>query len=136
VKKLGLALIDLDPYGEIEALDGRGDPAVSGSKLTVIKASARRSPQAPDSMALHRKRREASDPATRAEGVRPTEEAKPGAPRKRPNKGGKKTKQRTLSGRPGIAKKSARSRTGTDRSRHKRIDKRKHRGTSLSPSIR
>jgi hypothetical protein len=89
-------------------------------------------------MSAHRKRREASDPlgAARAEGAHPTEEAKPGAPRKRPNKGGKEKKQRTLSGRPGIAKKSAGARSGTDRSRHKRIDKRKHRGTSLSPSIR
>jgi hypothetical protein len=91
-----------------------------------------------NTMATDRKRREASDPlgAARAEGARPTQEAKPGAPRKRPNKGGKQTKQRTLSGRPAIAKKSAGARSGIDRSRHKRIDKRKRRGTSPSPSVR
>jgi hypothetical protein len=89
-------------------------------------------------VAADRKRREASDPlgAARVEGARPTQEAKPGAPRKQPDKGGKERKQRSLSGRPGVAKKSAGARSGTDRSRHKRIDKRKHRGTSVSPSIR
>src|SRR3982075_1191003 len=102
-------------------------------RLTAIKAAARRLPHSPNPMTAHRKRREASDPlgAARAEGARPTEEAKPGAPRKRTNKGGKQTKQRTLSGRPGIANKSAGARSGSDRSRHKRIDKRKRRGTRL-----
>ena len=88
-------------------------------------------------MGSDRKRREASDPLGlgRAEGIRPTEQAKPGAPRKKPNKGGKKVKQRAESGRPGVAAKSASARSATDRSRHKRIDKRKHHGTSRSPSV-
>jgi hypothetical protein len=41
--------------------------------------------------------------------------AGPSTPRKRPNKGGKKTKQRTLSGRPGIAKKSVQGRRASPR---------------------
>jgi hypothetical protein len=106
-------------------------------KLTAVKAVTRAVRDGPKSMARDRKRREASDPLgfARAEGARPTEEAKPGAPRKAPIKGGKETKQRTLSGKPGIAKKAAGARAGTDRSRHRRINKRKHRGTSRSPSI-
>jgi hypothetical protein len=61
--------------------------------------------------------------------------AKPGAQRKKGNKGGKATAKRARTARSGVAKKKAGSGSGTDRSRHKRRDKNKTRATSRSPSI-
>jgi hypothetical protein len=60
---------------------------------------------------------------------------KPGRPRKKANKGGRATAKRARTKRGGLGKKTASSRQGTDRSRHKTRSRKKTRSTSRSPSI-
>jgi hypothetical protein len=60
---------------------------------------------------------------------------KPGRARKRVNKGGRATAENARGGRAGVAKKTASSSKGTDRSRHKTRSRKKTRATSRSPSV-